>query len=307
MSKAGKSALAATMGLCAVMMAHEAVADMSKALGAYERGDYPAAAREWLSHAAQGNAEALFNLGQLYRQGLGVERDAGRAEKYYLRAARRGHVRAQSNLGTMLFFKNPAPDYENALTWWRVAAKAREPQARYMLGVVHLNGEVVPRDLVRGYALLTLAAAAGVEKAAQARKAVRESLDQKTRIAAEALALEIDPRAQLSALEPGPEPHPQPAPSADQVPVGEPAGFRIQLGALGSKAMAWETWDRLVKRHGDLLTRLAAGVEIFDRGPGHQPLYRLRAGPFPNKDAAARRCEALASHGAGCFVVPPSR
>ena len=47
-------------------------ADFDKGVQAYENGDYATALTEWAPLAEQGNANAQFNLTQMYRRGEGV-------------------------------------------------------------------------------------------------------------------------------------------------------------------------------------------------------------------------------------------
>ena len=59
-------------------------------------------ARWWYEKAAvQGNAEAQFNLGLMYRKGEGVRQDYVKARQWYEKAAKQGHAQAQNNLGFM--------------------------------------------------------------------------------------------------------------------------------------------------------------------------------------------------------------
>ncbi len=53
------------------------------ALAAYQRGDYATALREWRPLAEQGNAKAQYNLGFMYRYGLGVPQDDAAAWGWY--------------------------------------------------------------------------------------------------------------------------------------------------------------------------------------------------------------------------------
>jgi TPR repeat protein len=48
--------------------------------------------------AAKGNVDAQYNLGVCLRHGLGVRRDDAKAERLYTAAAQRGHVLAQQAL-----------------------------------------------------------------------------------------------------------------------------------------------------------------------------------------------------------------
>ena len=59
-------------------------------------------ARKWYEKAAaQGDADAQFNLGVMYRQGKGVRQDYVKARKWYEKAAAQGDADAQNNLGAL--------------------------------------------------------------------------------------------------------------------------------------------------------------------------------------------------------------
>jgi TPR repeat protein len=71
--------------------------------GLYENGygvdrDY-GKAREWYQKAAdKGNAYAMYNLGGLYENGNGVAQDYGKAREWYQKAADAGHADAKQGL-----------------------------------------------------------------------------------------------------------------------------------------------------------------------------------------------------------------
>jgi TPR repeat protein len=71
------------------------------ALQAWRGGDRAAAMATWHTLAARGDAEASLFLGYVYRNGLGVKRDAARAAEWYRRAARLGQPEAQYELALM--------------------------------------------------------------------------------------------------------------------------------------------------------------------------------------------------------------
>ena len=50
-------------------------ADFNKGLTAAQNGDFATALKEWKPLAEQGHASAQFNLGLMYRKGLGVPQD----------------------------------------------------------------------------------------------------------------------------------------------------------------------------------------------------------------------------------------
>lgn len=132
---------------------------------AWSRGDYTTAVAEWRGPAEAGDPDAMFNLGQAYRLGRGVPQDMARAEQLYARAAQAGHVQAADTYGLMLFQDGRR---EAALPYVEGAARRGDPRAQYLLGIAHFNGDLVARDWVFAYALLTLANGAGLPQASAA-------------------------------------------------------------------------------------------------------------------------------------------
>ncbi len=60
------------------------------------RGDYQTALRLWRPLADAGHVDAQFNIGLLYDNGAGVDRDPALAAEWYRRAAQAGDAVAQS-------------------------------------------------------------------------------------------------------------------------------------------------------------------------------------------------------------------
>ncbi|MCL6250915.1 SPOR domain-containing protein [Altererythrobacter sp. KTW20L] len=154
---------ALALGMAALSV--PAAADVRTGVDAWSRGDYAAAVAQWEGPAAAGDADAMFNLAQAYRLGRGVAQDEVRAEQLYFRAAQSGHVQAADTYGLMLF---QAGRREEALPFVEDAARRGDPRSQYLLGIAHFNGDLVERDWVRAYALLTLANSAGLPQAAPA-------------------------------------------------------------------------------------------------------------------------------------------
>lgn len=151
--------------LLAAAAAGPARADVKAGVDAWSRGDYAAAVREWEGPAAAGDPDAMFNLGQAYRLGRGVPADLARAEALYASAAAAGHPQAADTYGLMLFQDGRR---ETALPYVREAARRGDARSQYLLGIAHFNGDLVEKDWVRAYALLTLANGAGLPQAAPA-------------------------------------------------------------------------------------------------------------------------------------------
>src|SRR5688572_26775027 len=131
-------------------------------IDAWQKGDTAGAVAIWRPLAEKGDADAAFNLGQAYRLGKGVPLDLAQAQVWLERAARKGHVDAQSTLG-LLMFQNG--NQVGAMRWLRPAAEAGEPRAMLMVGTALYNGDGVPADPVTAYAYVSRAAAQGLAPA----------------------------------------------------------------------------------------------------------------------------------------------
>ena len=83
--------------LCSV----QAFADLAAGRRAYEKGDYATALNEYLPLAKQGNIEAQFTVGGIFKFGLGVPRDYTEAVKWFRLAADQGDAGAQYQLAVM--------------------------------------------------------------------------------------------------------------------------------------------------------------------------------------------------------------
>ena len=75
-------------------------ADYYEGLAAFKAGDYEAALEEWKPLAQAGFPEAQYQLARMYHRGYAVQDDAEAARLYQL-AAEQDHAMAQNNLGVM--------------------------------------------------------------------------------------------------------------------------------------------------------------------------------------------------------------
>lgn len=138
--------------------------------------------------AAQGIANASYNLGVLYHQGMGVEADLDKAIEWYKKAASQNHPEAQYNLG-IAYIEGIGVPYkpEQAVTHFKQAAESGVVEAAYNLGLIYENGllgQPQPKDALMWY---KSAADAGNKEAQTAlellAKAIGVSLDDVNRIA----------------------------------------------------------------------------------------------------------------------------
>ena len=78
--------------------AAHAAGDMTKSFDAATSGDFKQAVSIWQDLAAEGDAQAQFNLGLMYHGGLGLPRNEEKAVDLYQRAAEGGYSAAQAYL-----------------------------------------------------------------------------------------------------------------------------------------------------------------------------------------------------------------
>jgi uncharacterized protein len=100
---------------------------------AFERGDYDTALQIWRP-LAEHDPRAAINLGVMYAEGLGVQKDAVEALRWLGPAALAGEPSAQMHLGVMFAegIGGRRPNYEAAAAWYRAAADQGYPVAAHM-------------------------------------------------------------------------------------------------------------------------------------------------------------------------------
>src|SRR3954470_11156949 len=163
MARIGRRMLGAALVAGGLLAAGAAWAGVKEGVEAWQAGNYSAAVNEWRPLADKGDADAQFNLGQAYKLGRGVPApDLRIAQSWYEKAAQQGHGQAQANLGLILFQNG---ERQRALPWIRKAAEAGDARAQYVLGTALFNGDLIGKDWPRAYALMSLAAEAGLPQA----------------------------------------------------------------------------------------------------------------------------------------------
>lgn len=172
-------------------------ANLERGYAAWNSGDYATAVREWRDLAAKGDADAQFNMAQAYRLGRGVEPNVAQAEILLAKAAAQGHIRAIDAYGLLLFQNGRR---EEAMPYVIASADRGNPRAQYLLGIGHFNGDLVGKDWVRAYALMTLANSAGFDPAKAGIAQMDDFIPLEQRQQAQVLAqkLKRDAEAKLS-------------------------------------------------------------------------------------------------------------
>lgn len=197
----GMAALAAMLG-----MTLPAQADVKTGVDAWQQGDYAKAIAEWRPLAQSGDPDAQFNLGQAYKLGRGVQPDVNTAIDWYRKAAAQGHMRAEDNLGLLMFQQG---DRAAAMPYLQRASMRGEARAQYIVGTTLFNGDTIGKDWVRAYALMTRASASGLPQAATSLEQMDKYIpeDQRKQGLAMAAGMEKgDNSAALAVATPAPAP-----------------------------------------------------------------------------------------------------
>ncbi|MFT5134450.1 MAG: TPR repeat protein [Gammaproteobacteria bacterium] len=189
-------------------------ADFETAHRAYQAGDYEDALKQLTILSNADDAKAQNNLGFMYLNGIGVEKNYAKALKWYRKAALHGVPEAQHSMG-FIYAEGlgTAPVLSSALKWYRLAAEQGLSQAQfnlaymyengigirrdekevfnwyekaaeqgillaqYKIGSMYLNGVGVEKNQLKAYAWFGVAVAGGYEQALSPRDAIRIQLD----------------------------------------------------------------------------------------------------------------------------------
>ena len=124
------TALAAVLSLASIPLGAQ---DLQKGLDAYEVGDYTNAIKEWRPLADQGDVQAQYHLGQMYKYGKGVPQGYADAVRWYGLAAEQGNVLSQLSLGRFYQFgEGVIQDNVMAHMWYNIAsANGHDKAARW--------------------------------------------------------------------------------------------------------------------------------------------------------------------------------
>lgn len=127
--------------------------------------------------AGQGDAMAQFFLGQMYRNGQGVEKNLQEAVNWYREAASRNNRLAQYNLGWLYDTgEGVAQNSEEAMAWYAKAARLGDPYAPFNIGAAYYRGRDVPRNPENALFWFEVAIVNGNEKARKWRAKIAEHL-----------------------------------------------------------------------------------------------------------------------------------
>jgi TPR repeat protein len=151
--------------------------DQTKALRAYNEGDYATALQIYRPLAEKSQVLAEYVLGLMYANGQGVAENYGEALKWLQKAAEQGEAKAQFSVGVIYFKGLGTPaNHAAASKWCRRSADQGNATALYNLGAMYAKGETVPRDPVTAYMMYSLAAKRGIIAAGAAKEQIAKSM-----------------------------------------------------------------------------------------------------------------------------------
>ena len=135
-----------------------------RAFGAFQRGYFATALKEAMARIAKDphDGAAMALVGEIYAQGLAVNKDLGEAAKWNRLASQEGNREGTFAYGMALLTGKGAPkDRDAAKVELERAAAAGHPGALYNLGIMAVEGDRKGRDFAKAAELFGKAAEAG--------------------------------------------------------------------------------------------------------------------------------------------------
>lgn len=172
------TALVAIAMLAQAVPAYAQIAkdQFQQGIAAYEKSDFARAAKLWEPLADEGEVEAMRNLAQLYRLGLGVRKNNRKAFALYKAAADKGLVEAQVNTAFLyLTGEGVDKDPKEAALWFARAADQGDALAQFNLGLMYEKGVGVEQDRELARELYQLAGNQGQVRALARLDALEDS------------------------------------------------------------------------------------------------------------------------------------
>ncbi|KYJ85588.1 tetratricopeptide repeat protein [Sulfurovum riftiae] len=148
-------------GLCA--------GEFDEAVAEYNQGNYIKALDAFYVLAKEGHPKAQFNVGLIYANGKGVNKDRYQAMVWYRKAAEQGNTAAQYNLAKLIAQRPDKEDpraLEQIKYWYEKAAEGGRKEAINDLALLYLEGKGVKKNKLKAFELFKKAAEMG-DSAAQ--------------------------------------------------------------------------------------------------------------------------------------------
>ncbi len=152
--------------LCSVLMAGSVSAGLPEGIKFFDNKDYESALAEFTYLAEDGDPTAVYYLGRIYDEGLGVIADKEKAVQYFQMADEAQNAAASTQLGKMMIAgsgitKNP----ELGVEFLKKAAYAGNTDAFFELGNAYANGNGVDKNMTYAFGFYFMAALRGDARA----------------------------------------------------------------------------------------------------------------------------------------------
>ena len=135
-------------------------------------------AAEWFERSArQGHEFAQYNLGVMYRDGLGVTQNYKKAMAWLFLSSEQGNAAAKYNIGAMYHFGTGVKqNHKMAFKWYLRGAELGDEDSQYNLGWMYATGQGVKQDKASAYMWLEIVAVKGDSQAIALRDAFAKGM-----------------------------------------------------------------------------------------------------------------------------------
>ncbi|AKF25848.1 hypothetical protein YH65_10970 [Sulfurovum lithotrophicum] len=141
-----------------------AAGEFDEAVTEYKQGNYIKALDAFYVLAKEGHPKAQFNVGLIYANGKGVNKDIYQAKEWYKKAAKQGNTAAQYNLAKLISQSSDKTDpgaQEEVRYWYEKAAEGGQKEAMNDLALLYLKGSGVKQNKRKAFGLFKKAAQLG--------------------------------------------------------------------------------------------------------------------------------------------------
>ena len=190
--------MAAAAGYAGIVSAVALAGPFEDGDTAYWRHDYAEALRILRPLADQGDTNAQADMGYMYLNGFGVEKNGGQAVRWFFRSADNGNPKAQAMLAHLYFSGDAGVSRDLALCakWDRRAADQGYAEAQYDLGALYENGFGVSQDYTEAMKWSILAVSRYAPSETESRRLAAVNRDRQAEHLSLAQIAEAERRAQ---------------------------------------------------------------------------------------------------------------
>ena len=140
--------------------------ELEKGMFALEMEDYDRALYYLSFEAAQGNPIAQYNLGLMYKNGVGVKIDKNEAVGWFILASNNGHMLGKYALGLAYYHgSGVSTNFQKSMNLFLDASYLGHPASQINVGNMYYYGQGVGKNYPKAHMWWSLAKEKGVEAA----------------------------------------------------------------------------------------------------------------------------------------------